>query len=100
MVLFLFGIMVSQNIISQEAQQLAPQSPWAAASALLLFLMMAFIGLTISFPASPREGSFVLENNTQSMGWALMATFTLPFEAASIMLLMALLGAIVLVRKD
>jgi NADH-quinone oxidoreductase subunit J len=99
-VLFLFGIMVSQNIISQEAQQLAPNAPWAAAAAVLLFLMMAFIGLTISFPPSPREGTFVLENNTQSMGWSLMATFTLPFEAASILLLMALLGAIVLVRKD
>jgi NADH-quinone oxidoreductase subunit J len=100
MVLFLFGIMVSQNIIGQEAQQLAPGSPWAALAAFALFLMMAFIGLTVNFPAQPTVGRYVLENNTQSMGWALMATFTLPFEVASILLLMAMLGAIVLVRKD
>jgi NADH-quinone oxidoreductase subunit J len=100
MVLFLFGIMVSQNIIGQEAQQLSPQAPWAAAGALLLFLMMAFIGLTVTFPPSPTRGAVALDSNTQQMGWTLMATYTLPFEVASILLLMALLGAIVLVRKD
>jgi NADH-quinone oxidoreductase subunit J len=100
MVLFLFGIMVSQNIIGQEAQQLAPQSPWAAAGAALLFLFMSFIGLTITFPPQATRGMFVLDSNTQSVGWSLMATFSLPFEVASILLLMAMLGAIVLVRKD
>jgi NADH-quinone oxidoreductase subunit J len=100
MVLFLFGIMVSQNIISADQQQLAPHSLWAALLSFGLFLTMAFIGLTISFPDSPRRGSVVLDNNTQAIGWSLMATFTLPFEVASIMLLMAMLGAIVLVRKE
>jgi NADH-quinone oxidoreductase subunit J len=100
MVLFLFGIMVSQNIIGQEVQQLAPQAPWAALGATVLFLFMAFIGLTISFPPQPTQGAFVLESNTQAVGWSLMATFSLPFEVASILLLMAMLGAIVLVRKD
>lgn len=100
MVLFLFGIMVSQNIIGQEVEQLAPHSPLAGLLAFGLFLMMAFIGLTISFPTQPRGDLFVLESNTQAIGWALMTTFTLPFECASLMLLMAMLGAIVLVRKD
>lgn len=100
MVLFLFGIMVSQNIIGQEVEQLAPHSPLAALMAFGLFLMMAFIGLTISFPTQPRGDLFALESNTQAIGWSLMTTFTLPFECASLMLLMAMLGAIVLVRKD
>jgi NADH-quinone oxidoreductase subunit J len=100
MVLFLFGIMVSQNIIGQEQQQLAPQALWAAAGALLLFLFMAFIGMTMTLPHSPTAGGVVLESNTQAIGWSLMATFSLPFEVASILLLMAMLGAIVLVRKD
>lgn len=100
MVLFLFGIMVSQNIIGSEQEQLAPHSPLAALLSVLLFLMMAFIGLTISFPPQQSAGNYVLDNNTQAMGWSLMTTFTLPFEVASIMLLMAMIGAIVLVRKD
>ena len=100
MVLFLFGIMVSQNIIGQDAEQLSPSWPWAVAGSALLFLFISFIGLTISFPPQPGRGAFILTDNTQSIGWSLMTTFTLPFEVASILLLMAMLGAIVLVRKD
>jgi NADH-quinone oxidoreductase subunit J len=100
MVLFLFGIMVSQNIIGTELKQNSPQAPWAAASAAILFIFMAIIGLFMTFPAQPGQGADILGNNTQAIGWSLMATFTLPFVVASVMLLMAMLGAIVLVRKE
>ena len=100
MVLFLFGIMVSQNIIGTEVRQTSPQAPWAAVSAGILFAFMAFVGLFMSFPPQPALGPFVLDSNTQSIGWSLMATFTLPFEVASLLLLMAMMGAIILVRKD
>lgn len=100
MVLFLFGIMVSQNIIGTEIQQNSPQSPWAAALAAILFIFMAMVGLFMTFPTQPTVGRYVLENNTQALGWSLMATYTLPFAVASVLLLMAMMGAIVLVRKE
>lgn len=100
MVLFLFGIMVSQNIIGTELRQNAPQAPWAAACAGILFVFMAITGLAMSFPPQPTAGMDALGNNTQSLGWSLMATYTLPFICASVMLLMAMMGAIVLVRKE
>lgn len=99
MVLFLFGIMVSQNIIGTQLKQNTPHSGWAAVTAGALFLFMFFIGLFMTFPpniSSPPE----LPNNTQGIGWSLMATFVLPFEVASVLLLMSMLGAIILVRKD
>ena len=98
MVLFLFGIMVSQNIIGSQLKQSAPHSQVAAVSAGLLFLVMFFIGLFTTFP--PNFNPIGLENNTQAIGWSLMATFALPFEVASVLLLMSMLGAIILVRKD
>ncbi len=98
MVLFLFGIMVSQNIIGTELKQNSPETPWAAAGAAVLFLFMFFVSLFMSFP--PAQPALPLTNNVQAMGWSLMATYTLPFEAASVMLLMAMIGAIVLARKD
>ena len=61
---------------------------------------MFISGLFMSFPPKEAAGTFVLGNNTQSIGWSLMATYTLPFEVASLLLLVAMLGAIVLVRKD
>lgn len=100
MVLFLFGIMVSQNIIGTEVSQNSPQAPWAAVSAGILFCFMALMGLFMTFPPQPLAGFSVLENNTHQLGWSLMATYTLPFEVASLMLLMAMLGAIILVRKE
>jgi heme exporter protein C len=38
MVLLLFGIMVSQNIIGTELRQNSPQAPWAAAGSAIMFL--------------------------------------------------------------
>lgn len=100
MVLFLIGIMVSQNIIGTELKQNTPQAPWAAVSAAVVFLFMLFTGLFMTFPPGHENIPDVLANNTQSIGWSLMATYVLPFEVASVLLLMAMLGAIILVRKE
>jgi NADH-quinone oxidoreductase subunit J len=100
MVLFLFGIMVSQNIIGTEIRQNTPQAPWAALAAAVLFMFMFVSGLYMSFPPQEAAGTYVLASNTQSLGWSLMATYTLPFEVASLLLLVSMMGAIVLVRKD
>ncbi len=100
MVLFLFGIMVSQNIIGTEIRQNTPHAPWAAVLTGLLFTFLFFTGLLMSLPPQAAHGTYMFANNVKSVGWSLMATFTLPFEVASVLLLMALMGAIVLVRKE
>ena len=100
MVLFLIGIMVSQNIIGTDIKQNTPESPWAAISVGVLFMFMAFTGLFMTLTPSEMKGASALQTNTQSIGWLLMATYTLPFEIASVLLLMAMMGAIILVRKD
>jgi NADH:ubiquinone oxidoreductase subunit 6 (subunit J) len=100
MVLFLFGIMVSQNIIGTQLTQNTRETPWAAVAAGVLFLVMFFIGLFMTLRPNLTPTPDVLGSNTASIGWSLMATFALPFEVASVLLLMAMLGAIILVRKD
>ncbi|MEZ5336979.1 MAG: NADH-quinone oxidoreductase subunit J [bacterium] len=102
MVLFLFGIMVSQNIIGTELRQNTALSPWAALLCAVLFGFMALVGMFMQFPQNTDfpPNAAVLTSNTQAIGWSLMATYTLPFEVASVLLLMAMLGAIILVRKD
>jgi NADH-quinone oxidoreductase subunit J len=100
MVLFLFGIMVSQNIIGTEIRQSSTEAPWALVACGVLFIFMFVNGLFMTFPPQPTQGLTALTNNTHELGWSLMATYTLPFEVASVLLLMAMLGAIVLVRKD
>ena len=46
------------------------------------------------FPASVEGG------NTQELGWVLYTDYLIPFELASILLLVAMVGAIVLARRD
>ena len=100
MVLFLFGIMVSQNIIGTQLKQNTPHSPWAALMAGVLFIVMFFVGLFMTLTPSVSGLRDPLGSNTASIGWSLMATYVLPFEVASVLLLMAMLGASILVRKD
>lgn len=100
MVLFLFGIMVSQNIIGTEIRQSSPEAPWALAGTAVMFVFMFFTGLFMTLPPQPSQGTRAMPDNTHELGWSLMATYTLPFEVASVLLLMAMLGAIILVRKD
>ena len=66
----------------------------------VLGVAMFVVGLFMTFPPQPNQGATALANNVHELGWSLMATYTLPFEVASVLLLMAMLGAIVLVRKD
>ena len=46
------------------------------------------------FPASVQGG------NTQELGWVLYTDYLIPFELASILLLVAMVGAIVLARRN
>ena len=48
---------------------------------------------TREFPAS------ILGGNTQELGWVLYTDYLIPFELASMLLLVAMVGAIVLARR-
>jgi NADH-quinone oxidoreductase subunit J len=51
-------------------------------------------------PASAGAAAAVGANNTEQIGWALYADYLVPFEVASILLLVAMLGAIVLAKRE
>ena len=94
-ILFLFGIMLtgtaSRPVVDND------QRPMAALVAVAVFVVLAAgiwssygtkkIHLDVAFP-------------TVALGHQLFTTWALPFEAVSILLLAALVGAIVLARRD
>jgi NADH-quinone oxidoreductase subunit J len=69
--------------------------------ALLLALLVAFtlgyVAIDTSWAISDREG---FEETASVIGEALLDKYVLPFEIASVLLLAAMLGAIVLVRPE
>jgi len=69
--------------------------------ALLLALLVAFtlgyVAIDTSWTISDREG---FEETASVIGEALLDKYVLPFEIASVLLLVAMIGAIVLVRPE
>jgi NADH-quinone oxidoreductase subunit J len=50
-------------------------------------------------PAAPAAGPAALGGNTQQVGWLLYVDYLVPFEVASMLLLAAMIGAIILARR-
>ena len=100
MVLFVFVIMLL-NEGKERKEKLKLWVRWAGAPLLLLFVaLMAFVVQRILPPqASVRFGSFT-GGTAQAIGTKLFTTYLLPFEVTSVLILIAIVGAIVLARKE
>jgi NADH-quinone oxidoreductase subunit J len=104
-VLFLFGTMLTRTRIGR-AQDLTNER-WlsGAATALVLFGVMAYAlidqyGWTrTKLPADTRI-AIVNGSNTATVSDSIFGQYLVPFEVISVLLLAALVGAIVLARKD
>ena len=70
-----------------------PQWPLAAVAALALFVVVAAAITRTGAPASERSGPGVRE-----IGTSLFTQWAIPFEVASVLLLVALIGAIVIAQ--
>ena len=103
MVLFLFVIMLLGAEALPRTQVLPWQRPLAIALAVILGIESAYILVTKARPSGvivpPGEVANTMENLRQ-MGDVLFKQYLLPFEVTSILLLVAMVGAIVLVRKE
>jgi len=107
MVLFLFVIMlVNVKKLTPEKAFLSAQAPLAVAAGVLLGALMAvalLVGVIAGGEADPAAlqtvGTEVL-GNTEAVGWELYRTYLVPFEVVSVVLLVAMVGAIVFGRKD
>ena len=99
MVLFLFVIMLVSLETAQREHQFNKQWHVAALATTVLGAMFVFVfarGKAI-FPA---RGAVMPENlNTQQFGLRLLTDYLLPFEIASLLLLVAIVGAVVMAKK-
>jgi len=97
-ILFLFGLMLTKAPIGRDT--LDNQNRWlgvlvgAGIFAGLVFLIQS------AFPIGEAKRFRVLPSTTESVGESMFRNYVLPFEAISFLLLAALIGAIVLARKD
>ena len=95
-VLFMFGIMLTSANQGRQAVD-NDQRPLAAVVALGVFGVLA-AGILSAFGGEELHLRHAFP--TSELGQAIFTTWVLPFEAISFLLLAALVGAIVLARRD
>ena len=96
-VLFLFGIMLTRAPIGRESE-LDNDQRWAGALVGLgLFALLGTI-LYDGFEQQKVEPGQV--TTSAEVGLSIFQTFVIPFEVISVLLLAALIGAVVIARRD
>jgi len=106
MVLFLFVIMLVNLHRLAAARTYWAQSPAAIVLALILVAGFVYLFLQVGFgPAYAHPEVFKSAGgsqlgNSQAVAWSLYRDYLLPFEVASLFLLVAMIGAVVLGRRE
>lgn len=95
-ILILFAMMLTR-VRDLPAQMTGKQAPIAALAA-LAFMVMSIIAITTTEFPGESEDINVIDVNT--IGEKLFTTYAAPFEIASLVLIVALVGAIILARGE
>lgn len=100
-VLFLFAVMMLDIGRERLRERIHGQLKYAVAAVLLFFAMAGYLILKgrLSAPLGEYTQSALAEN-TEILGRLLYTKYIFPFEVISVLLLVALVGAIVLVIKQ
>jgi NADH-quinone oxidoreductase subunit J len=98
-ILFLFGLMLTKAPIGRDS--LDNHQRWVGAVVGVgIFAGLVYL-IQSAFPLRDAGTTGVsYQANTEVIGDALFRSYVLPFEAISFLLLAALIGAVVLARKD
>lgn len=101
-VLFLFGIMLTRARLGEDDSVAGERRLMASLTAVLLFGVMTYALVDgyedTQIPDDPRV--LLGGSNTTAVSDSIFSQYIVPFEAASVLLLAALIGAIVVARKD
>jgi NADH:ubiquinone oxidoreductase subunit 6 (subunit J) len=97
-ILIIFAIMLSQRLMSSEFRARNEQWLMALVAAVILFGLLLVVLLRVNWPTFPAE---VPSDAISLLGQALVSPdqFVLVFEVASVLLLVALVGAVIIARE-
>ena len=97
-ILIIFAIMLSRQAMVADDKVLNEQWPLGWLVAVLLLAALVYILVEVNWPVVQAE---VPANGIQRLGEALVSPngFVLPFEVASVLLLVALVGAVIIARE-
>jgi NADH:ubiquinone oxidoreductase subunit 6 (subunit J) len=97
-VLILFAIMLTRGLMTNTGTAENGQWVGAALIAVLFFAILGVVAVGTNWPV-PGTPTAVPADLITNLGTQLVTTYLLPFEAVSLLLLAALVGAIVIARE-
>ena len=95
-ILIVFAIMLTRRLMAKDLVQRNAQWVGSALGAVLLFVALGLILLQVSWPVVEAA---VPEETISILGQDLMGMYLVPFEVASVLLLVALVGSIIVARE-
>jgi NADH-quinone oxidoreductase subunit J len=98
-ILMLFGIMLTRHDAQEEGSSRAQHWLWSLL-AVAGFFALVFYGIqkTTFPPAQPVQDTG--GSNPQLLGQEIFTNYVIPFELVSVLLLVALVGAIIMAKKE
>jgi NADH-quinone oxidoreductase subunit J len=104
-VLYLFVVMLVNLKRPPEAHQDPHrQTKFGLGLAVAMLVELAMIGAYSYTSAAPAFtaplGAIPVSGNTEEVGWLLYTSYLIPFEIASMLLLVAMIGAILLAKRE
>lgn len=94
-ILILFAIMFSQRMMTARSQ--TNRQWWLGLPiAIVLFVVLVFIVSSVNWPVS---GAVPVGDTVQQLGVAFLGSYLIPFMVVSVLLSVALVGAIILARE-
>jgi NADH-quinone oxidoreductase subunit J len=99
-VLILFAVMLTERITDARGEVVARQKGPALLLAAVLALMLADMVYATPWAAIQAPVLAVHPSTTMILGRELLTTYLIPFEVASVILLAALVGAVVLAKQE
>lgn len=96
--LIIFAIMLTEHLAGKTIRQNNPQSPLAITGLLGFVTLVSIIILKTPWPVT--LAALEARVSVIKLGEALMGIYVFPFEVISILLIAALIGTVVIAKKD
>jgi len=98
-ILMLFGIMLTKHDASDEGTVRSWKNISSLIFVTILFLLM-FLGIQNTVWPAPDAAENPGVSNVKQIGVEVFTNFVIPFELVSVLLLVALIGAIIMAKKE
>ncbi len=99
LVLYLFVVMLLNVKREERFHGQASVAMFLGVTLLTEAILLVFLSEGPMFPAAVANTSELVTGNTKSIGQVLFSTYLFPFEVASLILLVAMVGAVILSKK-